>query len=436
MSTVIGCMQDLLTKIFIDPGQSGSSFFAIVQSGLRNIVYAVLIIYLCMVGINVMIASKVPERGEVMMYIIKFALVVYFATGSVWYSLRNDGNKDGLYPALLSASQEIAGFFMVSQNDNDPIGFCRYNLGGSNIFQERLISTTTIGAGVKETIGTPGFIRMTIWDLIDCKLLNYLNLGSCRYDIAGLMGVWIIGAAFFGGLNGFLLSIVSIIYCCMLLEVLFKFAHIFILSMFVLTILVLVSPIMVCFGLFNYTKSICSKWMSMILGYVLYPSLLFAFIALMLATFDSVYYGDLKLKSGLNAAFPEVVLACQNVDSIFCLTYKSLTNDPCKTPGEIVHIFSEIKGFALFGKFTLFRSAFIGPYLDAMLELMLFAFLFYLFMGSVTSFVAILTGVPDLSGMAAGGGAGFGAMISMGKAAASGFSSAYSGIKSAFDGKK
>jgi type IV secretion system protein VirB6 len=250
------------------------------------------------------------------------------------------------------------------------------------------------------------------------------------------MGVWIIGAAFFGGLNGFLLSIVSIIYCCMLLEVLFKFAHIFILSMFVLTILVLVSPIMVCFGLFNYTKSICSKWMSMILGYVLYPSLLFAFIALMLATFDSVYYGDLKLKSGQNAAFPEVVLACQNVDTIFCLTYKSLTNDPCKTPGEIVYTFSEIKRFALFGRFTLFRSAFIGPYLDAMLELMLFAFLFYLFMGSVTSFVAILTGVPDLSGMAAGAGAGFGTMVSMGKAAASGLSSAYSGIKSAFDGKK
>ena len=167
----------------------------------------------------------------------------------------------------------------------------------------------------------------------------------------------------------------------------------------------------------------------MILGYVLYPSLLFAFIALMLATFDSVYYGDLKLASGQNAAFPEIVAACQKVESIFCLTYKSLSDDPCQTPRAIIETFTNQEKFAVFGTFTLFISSFVGPYLDAMLELMLFAFLFYLFMGSVTSFVAILTGVQDLSGMAAGGGAGFGAIVSMGKAAVS-------GAKSAFGGKK
>ena len=433
ISTIVGCMQDLLVKVFIDPSVSTSSgsasFFQIIQSSLQDIVYAVLILYLCIVGINIAIASRVPERGQMIMYVVKFALVIYFGTGSVWYSLDNNGKKDGLYPALISASSEIAGFFMGAQNDNDPIGFCRYSLDKSNIFQERLISTSILKSSAKETKGFPGSIKMTVWDLIDCKLLNYLNLGSCKYSISGLIGIWIIGAAFFVGLSGFLLSIVSFIYCFMLLMVIFKFTHIFILSMFVLTILVLVSPIMVCFALFDYTKEICSKWMSMILGYVLYPALLFAFVALMLATFDSVYYGDLNLQGKKDPVFSDITEACKNTESIFCLTYSSVKNDPCESSiGFINGTLTRSVDTFIFGRWTFFVEQFADPYMIAMLQLMLFAFLFYLFMGSVTSFLALLTGVQDLSSMASGG--------NMVGAAASAASSLYSAGKSAFGSKK
>ncbi|MDJ1407221.1 MAG: hypothetical protein MRQ13_02355 [Candidatus Midichloria sp.] len=57
-----------------------------------------------------------------------------------------------MYPALLSASSEIAGFFMGAQNDNDPIGFCQYQLEGFNLFGEREIP---VSAAIQST-GTEG----------------------------------------------------------------------------------------------------------------------------------------------------------------------------------------------------------------------------------------------------------------------------------------
>ncbi|MDJ1257025.1 MAG: hypothetical protein MRQ12_06050, partial [Candidatus Midichloria mitochondrii] len=80
--------------------------------------------------------------------------------------------------------------------DNDPIGFCQYQLEGFNLFGEREIpvsaviqSTGTEGASsgyilnqtLQPTMGFKDKVKITVWDLIDCKLLNYLNLGSCKY---------------------------------------------------------------------------------------------------------------------------------------------------------------------------------------------------------------------------------------------------------------
>jgi len=399
ISTVVGCIQDLLTKVFIEADYNISGqkpFFQIIQERLKQIVYVILVLYVTLVGIKIIISTEVPQKSELIMYIIKFGLVLYFTTGSVWYEVKN-GEKVGLYPALLSASSEIAGFFMAAQNDNDPIGYCKYQLYGFNLFEEREIPVND--PALESTMGFTDRIKMTVWDLIDCKILNYLNLGSCKYTISGLIGIWIISAAFFVNLQGFLLSIVSFIYCLMLLLVIFKFIHIFILSMFVLTILILISPIIICFALFDYTKGIFQKWMQLIIGYILYPALLFAFVALMLATFDSVFFGEIKLEDFGG----DVKKACAEVESVFCATYRALDGNPCNSNlGTINGTLTETLDLGALGKFTILKSAFVIIYLEAILKLMLFAFLFYLFLSSVSGFLAILTEVQDLGGMAKG----------------------------------
>ncbi|WHQ46723.1 MAG: hypothetical protein MTP17_04485 [Candidatus Midichloria sp.] len=91
-----------------------------------------------MVGIKIITAAELPQRSELIIYVVKVGLVLYFATGTAWYEVKN-WEKVGLYPALLSASSEIAGFFMSAQNNNDPIGFCQYRLEGFNLLEEREI---------------------------------------------------------------------------------------------------------------------------------------------------------------------------------------------------------------------------------------------------------------------------------------------------------
>ncbi|MDJ1407220.1 MAG: hypothetical protein MRQ13_02350 [Candidatus Midichloria sp.] len=44
--------------------------------------YAALVLYVTLVGIKIITAAELPQRGELIMYVIKFGLVLYFATGN------------------------------------------------------------------------------------------------------------------------------------------------------------------------------------------------------------------------------------------------------------------------------------------------------------------------------------------------------------------
>ena len=404
VSTVVGCIQDLLIKIFINPQSSviagGKPFFQMVQDNMRQVVFAALVLYVSLLGIKLMTLPQVPQRSEIIMYVVKFGLVLYFSLGSVWYKpVTSENTATGLYPALLNSATQIAQFFMSAQNNNDPIGLCRYRIDGGELLSERKINVAALGDAVKPTIGKGSVVQMTLWDLVDCKVVNYLNFGSCKYTISGMVGVWIIAAAFFVGLKGFLLSIVSFLYCFMLLMIIFKFVHIFILSMFTITILVSLSPVFVAFALFEFTSSMFQKWMSMLLGYVIYPGLFFAFIALMLMTFDSVFFGDLDIKGGTVT----VKEACRKVTSLYCSTYSAVDSDPCAAnAGTIGGKLTKRLDLGPLGKFTILNDIFLDMYLEATLKLMLFAFLFYMFMGSISEFLAMLTGVQDLGSLAKG----------------------------------
>ena len=406
-STVVGCLQDLLTKTFIEPTNNGrDSFFATVQTKLRDIVMAVLTLYVAMVGIKIMSSPNPPPRGEFIMYILKFALVAYFALGNVWSST-NGGHKDGLYHSLINVSPQIASFFMSAQNYNDPVGLCKYHHNGDELLKERPITASFVGNTVKPTEGGQGNVIMTVWDLIDCKLANYLNLGSCKYSLSGLFVIWFIPVALFSGANGFLLMVLCFIYLLMLLLIVFKFVHTFILSLFVITILVLVAPLMLCFALFEYTKSIFQSWMKNLLGYMLYPGLMFAFIALMLATFDSIFYGNIDLRNG-----DTVREACEKgkVDSLYCTTLKEALAggadiselDPCKAGLDQMtsRLTDDWKWW--FIEIPVFSGDSADKYWSAIGKMSLFAALFYLFMGSVSEFLSAMVGVSDIGGHARG----------------------------------
>jgi type IV secretion system protein VirB6 len=332
------------------------------------------------------------------MYLLKFALVLYFSTAGAWYYVQED-EAYGLFPTLIWGADEIADLFLGAQNDNDPRGLCRYKILGDQLLAQRNIDPGSIGSGVVATVGSTK-LKMTVWDLVDCKVVNYINLGSCHYTLGGLIGAWFVGAAFFVGGNGILLAIVSFLYCFMLLLVIFRFTHIFVLSAFMIAILVLVCPIFLCFALFEATKSIFDSWMKMLLGYILYPALLFAFVALMLMTFDSVFYGDLNVDFDPNVPITE---ACEGIHSAYCITVKAIEKDPCLVNGGYFgEAMTDQIDLGLLGSYTVLKGSVVNDYLSVVVRLMLFALLYYLFVGAVTNFLAVLTQVQDLNSMAKG----------------------------------
>jgi type IV secretion system protein VirB6 len=343
-------------------------------------------------------SPQVPNKGEFILLLLKFALVLYFTSSGPWYQIVK-GEVTGLFPTLLWAGDEISSFFIGHQNDNDPIGLCRYWLEGQELLTPRELNshvspTTSIGSHK---------LKLTIWDLLDCKLVNYLNLGSCNYSLGGMISAWIFSAALFAGGTGFLLSIVSIIYLFMLLLVIFKFAHVFILAGFLISILVITSPIFICFALFEPTKNFFQSWMRMIIGYILYPTLLFSFLSLMLVTFDAIYFGKMNLDSNNSKQPFNILEACEGVDSIYCTTAKAVNANPCDISiGTISERLTEKHDLGPFGKYTRLKPYLVDVYLPEMMKLMLFVVLFYFFHGAVVSFLGVLTGVHYLSDQARG----------------------------------
>jgi type IV secretory pathway VirB6-like protein len=430
-STVVGCILDLLDKIFI-PHDSGSvSVFQDIQANLKNLVLVCLTLYVCLVAIKIMSSGGNLQKKDYIMFILKFALVAYFTLGNAWFGFDKNGNRVGIYYGLLDGSQQIASFFMGAQNLGDPLGHCRYDYDGGQVLSQRNIPVqsgmeATIGGGsgvisgndiaMGDSYGSSGHVIMTVWDLLDCRLMSYLNFGTCNFNLEGLIAIWSITSLILVSGIGFLLFIVMFIYSYMLLKVIFKFTHIFILSMFVITILVILSPIMIVFSLFTFTKSIFEQWFNMLVGYVIYPGLHFAFIALMLATFDNIYFNDLNFTSsdktlfeqctGLETKTPICAIA-KHVEKNASTSVSSHTADSIKDMcdmniGSIIHGLYESEDLFLLGIFSRMTKDVANALYHTIPQLALMSFLFYMLMGTISSFFSILCGVQDLSGMAKG----------------------------------
>ena len=411
-STTVGCILDLLERVFINPN-SETGFFSEIKKNLKKIVLAAITLYLCLTGIKIMSSGGALKRSDYLMFAIKLALVVYFTLGNAWFATDEKGNKVGIYYGIIDGSQQIASYFMEAQNMSDPLGHCRFKYGDKELLSQRNIAAVgsiTPTAGTN-THGNAGYVKMTVWDLIDCRVINYLNMGTCNYSFAGLIAIWSITALILVSGIGFVLCIAMFIYSFMLLKIIFKFTHIFILSMFSITILVAVSPIMITFALFDFTKGIYETWFKMLLGYTIYPGLHFAFIALMLATFDNIYFGNLKL----NPESPSLFKQCTDLgasESPICAIALNVNSenavgtgikDMCNMNiGSIIKGLYETVDLWILGTFTKMSSSVVDALFLTMLKLALMSFLFFMLMNSISTFFAYLTGVESVAGLAKG----------------------------------
>ncbi len=286
-SMIVQCIKESLDNLVAGKGApNGESFISVAQKRLKNTVTAVLVLALILFSIKAM-SGGVQRPQEMYMLIIKFALVIYFTTGSTMSHYYGELTRlsNGLSEIVLKASSESKGI-------------CNYKAGTDYEY-------TRAGKRVSYSYLAP-------WDRLDCRILFYL--GAPLDGIGGKIGTGgvatlavllgaapvllvagsVIGIIFAGG--QILVALVCIFMAVLMMMVILWLCYVFILSLVALSVILILSPLFIPMVLFQHTKGYFEGWVKELITYSLYPVILFAFLSFMFIACDKIYFKNLNFE--------------------------------------------------------------------------------------------------------------------------------------------
>ncbi|QKX02073.1 TrbL/VirB6 family protein [Wolbachia endosymbiont of Dirofilaria (Dirofilaria) immitis] len=381
-SMVVQCIKESLDNLVTGKGTpNGESFISIVQKRLKNTVTAILVLALILFSIKV-VSGGVRSSQEIYMLIIKFALVIYFTTGSTMSHYYRELTKlsEGLSEIVLKASSE-----------------------GKNICNYKA-----------EKYGED--IYLALWDRLDCRILFYL--GAPLDGIAGKIGTSgvgilaillgaapvllvtgsIIGIIFAGG--QILTALICIFTAVMMMMVILWMCYIFILSLIALSVIITLSPLFIPMVLFQHTKGYFDGWLKELITYSLYPVMLFAFLSFMFIACDKIYFKDLHFEK-------EEITLLNNKKQWFKLKDGECNKNETTLACMIQNY--NFKKSSILGLFDFTYMEFSSSLIGELLKLAIVLFLFYHFLNILPNIAAELAGNPR---SALGSGATPGKMMS------------------------
>jgi type IV secretion system protein VirB6 len=280
-ATLIECMNDLVASIFKTPKDStcAQNPLASFQSSLKNTVKVLLVLYVILFGIRIAVGGTMPKKAEFFIFILKFALVSYFAVGGV--SSTNETGLEQVYDGAIAAMHSFSN--MVAGNDD---------MGGDQ-------GSATVSSGLCRydlSLYDSGYSYLALWDSLDCRLAFYLGFAN---PVAGNNGgVGILNAGVFGLIFPLMfafampLLIFMLAFAVLLLSTVVYFTHVYVIALVAVSISIFLGPIFIPLALFNKTKGYFDKWLELTIAYTLYPAVITAFIAIMVTTYDTVIYKD------------------------------------------------------------------------------------------------------------------------------------------------
>lgn len=285
-----------------DPNDYNDTFFASVQKNLRGMVLAALVLYVTLFGLSVVMSQKIPSKGDFIMALMKFALVLYFSLGT--------GIVD-FVPRLIDMSKTMSLILMES-SENLPIKYkyCDFS----------------------QSIYAQGYDTMELWDVIDCKLTKYLGFreggkGKSNEPIDKYIGddvpkMLVISLLVWGGNGlGFIVVLFGLACCVFLITLVIRITHVYIIAMMAIYFLAFLAPLIIPTALFNYTKDIFNNWLKQLISFALQPVILFAFLAILFAISDFVMFRG-------NSEF------CAENDSIRMVHQKFGNDRKCTVSGD------------------------------------------------------------------------------------------------------
>lgn len=250
------------------------SFFSGIQSAMKNVVKIILTLSVTFYGVNILLGTSKLGHKELMMYVIKIGLIMFFAISDGWHGIFFDG--------VYSVSSQFSKMVFKIEASSDP-----YKRDGCQF------ADTIVGSdGTNTTIGytyTSGKEYLAIWDTLDCKIARYLGFGP-EASVANIVSL--VFAGYFTGAIGIYFAISVMFFGFFMIAATVRALHIFLSSCMSIIIFVFVSPIVFPAALFKKTENIFKSWLTNLIGFCFQPMILFAYIAIFIMAFDKAMIGS------------------------------------------------------------------------------------------------------------------------------------------------
>ncbi len=242
------------------------SFFSGLQNTLQGAVRMLLSLAIIFYGMKILIGNAEIKKPDILMFLLKIGLVMYFATGDAWQGYFFEGvyNASSVFSEMVF---DIDSSLEVSKKDG-----CQ--------FDDTSISSNPYPDDKD---------YLSLWDTLDCKITRYLGYGP-EVSVANIC--MLILASIFTGPFGVYFAMALMFFGFFFISMTIRALHIFLSSAMAIILMVYISPIIIPMVMFPKTKDIFQKWLTNLIGFCLQPMILFAYIAIFIIVFDSTMIGS------------------------------------------------------------------------------------------------------------------------------------------------
>jgi len=348
---------------------SGDSFFVKIQNNLKDIIRLGLILSVVVIGYQLLLATQqTMNRKKILSFLIKIGLVMYFAVGDGWWQ---HNFINGVFNTSTFLSELT--FRPVEDLPKEKLDGCQFpKFNYADDDEDTTYDNPQYPKG-KE--------YLKIWDTFDCKIARALGYGP---DVSvPNLALLIIGGLFTGGL-GVIFFVAGFLLAFLLLSVVVRALHMFLIATTAIILLMYVSPITITMAMFERTKPIFDQWWKKLLGYVLQPMILFAYLGILIVLIDKTVIGDVTFKgSGRNEP-----------KSIVCEGEVEHTSPYCLFRIADIKTFT---GLEPIGIGIPMLASFDASHSSSIIKMAIILFIFLQFMDKINYFALKLVGGDDLS---------------------------------------
>lgn len=245
---------------------------------LARIVQVCCILAVTLWAVHMISGSETAPLKDAMVMALKIGFVILFTMNFGGNSLDPTNTHNGNFGIVLDIMEEmlkIVTGYVVNASRFGIEGSCYNN--GADVYQVNLV-----------------------WNAIDCAVDTLVGgIFSPLTLSAGILGF--ILACLFSNTVGFTIGITMIYLIYKMLYAIFKCCYIFLSAYLGIAFMVVISPLFIPTILFKATKTYFEKWLKLFISFMIQPMILFAYLAMLLAGFDTVVFSE-KNKNSLYSA--------------------------------------------------------------------------------------------------------------------------------------